>query len=347
MIIAGLSACSEEQSSTPDQEQAATTQPQAGSTEAAEEADGETPAPRFTGNTSPLDMPADVIVPDPQGAAQRQAYYGDMHVHTAYSFDAYAFGTIATPYDAYRYALGETVKHPAGFDMRIDRPLDFYAVTDHAMFLGAVQAAADTGTDFSKLPHVDYLHDLNAPENQTPGGSPERSRAFTAFLGDTLTGVVDGNIDVEMINQIARNAWSDTIKAAEEFNRPGEFTTFVAYEYTTSSDDRGNLHRNVFFRSADKLPSMPFSRFHDQNPEGLWDWMDELTEQGIESLAIPHNSNGSNGQMFKLVDWAGNPMDDDYSDQRMRNEPLVEITQIKGTSETHPLLSDNDEWADF
>lgn len=121
----------------------------------------------------------------------------------------------------------------------------------------------------------------------------------------------------------------------------------MAYEYTSSSDDRGNLHRNVIFRGADKLPSMPFSRFHSQNPEGLWNWMDGLREQGIESLAIPHNSNGSNGQMFKLVDWAGNPMDDNYAEQRLRNEPLIEITQIKGTSETHPMLSETDEWADF
>ena len=109
----------------------------------------------------------------------------------------------------------------------------------------------------------------------------------------------------------------------------------------------GNLHRNVVFRGADKLPAVPFSRLNSQNPEGLWDWMDTLRGQGIESLAIPHNSNGSNGQMFKLVDWAGDPMDDEYADQRIRNEPIVEITQVKGTSDTHPLLSPNDEWADF
>ena len=92
---------------------------------------------------------------------------------------------------------------------------------------------------------------------------------------------------------------------------------------------------------------MPFSRFHSQNPEGLWDWMDGLRQNGIEALAIPHNSNGSNGQMFKLVDWASNPVDDEWARKRIRNEPLVEVTQVKGTSETHPLLSDADEWADF
>jgi len=109
----------------------------------------------------------------------------------------------------------------------------------------------------------------------------------------------------------------------------------------------GNLHRNVIFRGSDRLPREPFSRFHSINPEDLWQWMDALREQGVESLAIPHNSNGSNGQMFKLEDWAGNPLDDAYASQRARNEPIVEITQIKGTSETHPLLSTRDEFAGF
>ena len=157
----------------------------------------------------------------------------------------------------------------------------------------------------------------------------------------------DGTLSQDLVNDVISDAWKDTVAAAEQYNKPGEFTTFVAYEYTAFSSDRGNLHRNVIFRDADKLPAVPFSSLHSRNPEDLWDWMDGLRDEGIESLAIPHNSNGSNGQMFKLVDWAGNPLDDDYSSQRIRNEPLIEITQIKGTSETHPLLSDNDEWAGF
>lgn len=294
-----------------------------------------------------LDMPADILVGNPAANAERNAYFGDLHVHTTYSFDAFAFGTLATPYDAYRYAKGEAIKHPAGFDVQLREPLDFYAVTDHAMFLGLVKEAADPTTEFSKLPHVDYLHNLNAPENLHVGTLPTRIKAFTTFLTDTLFGLDDGVIDQELVNGVIKNAWSDTIEAAEKFNKPGEFTTFVAYEFTSSSLDRGNLHRNVIFRGADKLPAMPFSRFHSTNPEGLWDWMDGLREQGIETLAIPHNSNGSNGQMFKLVDWAENPVDDAYAQRRMRNEPLIEITQIKGTSETHPVLSDTDEWSNF
>ena len=294
-----------------------------------------------------IEMPNDVIVASPERNAQRKAYFGDLHVHTAYSFDAFAFGTIGSPEDAYRFAKGAPLQHPGGFKMQLKEPLDFYAVTDHAMLIGSMKAGADPTTEFSRFDHVKPLHNMNAPENLNEESIPQRFAAFGGFLGATITGVVAGEIPVEMVNNIARDAWADIIRAAEVHNDPGNFTTFVAYEYTTSSDDRGNLHRNVIFRGADKLPAMPFSRFHSQDPEGLWDWMDGLRDQGIESLAIPHNANGSNGQMFKLTEWAGDPMDENYTAKRIRNEPLIEITQVKGTSETHPLLSPNDEWADF
>ena len=300
---------------------------------------------RFGG--AQLVMPPDTINANPASNANRNAYFGDLHVHTNYSFDAFAFGTVASPYDAYRFARGEAIKHPSGFDVQLNAPLDFYAVTDHAMFLGAVKAAADTSTVFSRQDHVQGLHNLNAPENQNFESVPQRITAFSTFLPDTLAKVASGSIDPDLVNQIAKDAWTDTIRAAEAFNDPGDFTTFVAYEFTSSTDDRGNLHRNVIFQGADRLPAMPFSRFHSQNPEGLWDWMDGLRQNGIEALAIPHNSNGSNGQMFKLVDWASNPVDDAWARKRIRNEPLVEVTQVKGTSETHPFLSDSDEWADF
>ena len=143
-----------------------------------------------------------------------------------------------------------------------------------------------------------------------------------------------------------QTAWRDIAEAAERHNKPGEFTTFIAYEFTSSGPGQSNLHRNVIFKGS-KAPIQPFSIVDSRNPEDLWNWMDNLRDLGVESLAIPHNSNGSDGQMFKLVDWAGNPMDDDYASQRMRNEPLVEITQVKGTSDTHPLLSPEDKWADF
>lgn len=291
--------------------------------------------------------PTAIFSNKPKQNAQRNAYFGDLHVHTSYSFDAFAFGAVATPYDAYEYARGGTIKHPGGFDLKLRKPLDFYAVTDHASFLGAARAASDASSDFSKYKVAKVMQGLNSPENSTVASIASRIGIFRRFLPELFRNINGGTIDPEVFDGIAFDAWTDTIKAAEQYNKPGEFTTFVAYEYTTSSNDSGNLHRNVIFRGADNLPSIPFGRIHSQNPEDLWDWMDGLRGQGIESLAIPHNSNGSNGQMFKLVDWAENPMDDNYAKKRMRNEPLVEITQIKGTSETHPVLSDNDEWAGF
>ena len=277
----------------------------------------------------------------------RNAYFGDLHVHTGYSFDAYAFGTIATPYDAYRYARGEAIDHPSGYQVQLRQPLDFYAVTDHAMFMGLLKEAADTDSEFSRTAVAQPMHNLNAPDNYGRFSFFERSTIFATFLPNLLGELVDGTIDSAALEPVTRSAWEDNINATDQFYQPGEFTTFAAYEYTSSTDEMGNLHRNVIFRDTDRLPAVPFSRFHSQNPEGLWDWMDGLREQGIESLSIPHNSNGSNGAMFAMEDWAGDPMDDDYADQRMRNEPLVEITQVKGTSETHPGLSETDEWADF
>ncbi|MDE0884937.1 MAG: DUF3604 domain-containing protein [Myxococcota bacterium] len=282
-------------------------------------------------------------VPNPE----RNAYFGDLHVHTTYSFDAFVFGTTVGPREAYRYALGETIEHPGGFGMTLREPLDFYAVTDHALFLGVAAAAGDTSTEFSKLAVSEPLNNLNSADSRGLLSVIPRVQAFATTVPSLVGGIIDGSLDPETTAAITRTAWSDIIEAADQYNSPGHFTTFVAYEYTTSANDRGNLHRNVIFRGSDRIPAEPFSRFHSQNPEDLWDWLDGLRDQGIEALAIPHNSNGSNGQMFKMVDWAGNPLDDAYSEQRMRNEPLVELTQVKGTSETHPSLSDNDEWAEF
>lgn len=289
------------------------------------------------------------IAPIEERTIQRKPYYGDLHVHTTYSFDGYSMGTTATPYDAYRFARGEPIKNPAGYDMQLSRPMDFYAVTDHAMFLGLTKAAAETSTEFSKNAFSEPYHDLNAPENFGTGlySTLKRIATFADFLPRAVEQILSGELDRDQVLGVIRSAWEDTVDAADQFNDPGNFTTFAAYEYTSSTAGMGNLHRNVIFEGTENLPREPFSRFHSVNPEDLWQWMDDLREKGVESLAIPHNSNGSNGQMFKLVDWAGSNFDDDYAQQRIRNEPIVEITQIKGTSETHPILSSRDEWAGF
>lgn len=264
------------------------------------------------------------------GAAQpaaKNAYFGDLHVHTRYSFDAYLFGTLGTPDDAYRFAKGEAIAHPSGFEMRLDRPLDFYAVTDHAFYLGMFSAWADPAHPDADNEAVKPCVQASTPE--------ERGAAFRGCF-DVLAEL--GR------EEDSRTAWQAIQDAAERHNDPGAFTTFIAYEYTSSRD--GNLHRNVFYRGS-KAPPLPFSRLDSLNPEDLWAWMDRYREQGMDAIAIPHNANGSNGNMFDSVKFAGEPLDAAYAAQRMRNEPLVEITQVKGTSDTHPFLSPNDEWADF
>lgn len=279
----------------------------------------------------------------------KSAFFGDVHVHTTLSFDGFSMGTIATPADAYRYARGEALQHPAGFTMQLHKPLDFYAVTDHAMFMGVAREAADTDTDYSSYSQAKKVHGLNNPENRGTDllSSARRIRAFSTFLNDNVAGVRSGEIPVEHPLSIMSRAWRDVVMAARQFNDPGRFTTLVGYEYTAMASDAGNLHRNVIFRDADNLPVQPFSTMHSENPEDLWDWMDAMRDQGVESLAIPHNSNGSNGHMFAMSKTDGSPIDAAYVQQRLRNEPIVEITQIKGTSETHPLLSTRDEWAGF
>ena len=266
-------------------------------------------------------------------------------MHTTYSIDAFQFGTLATPDDAYRYAQGEAITHPAGFEMQLDRPLDFYAVTDHGFYLGVVRAGADTSTEISAYPAMRPIHDLNAPENLTFEGIPTRN--FRAFIGGLRNAITNSEPLAAEIDRVTRTTWLDEIDAADRYYRPGEFTTFAAYEFSSTRADGGSIHRNVIFRGTDDLPPVPFSRLMSLDPEDLWNWMDGLRDNGVESLAIPHNSNKSNGQMFELTTWAGDPMTLEHNQKRMRNEPLVEITQVKGTSETHPALSMNDEWAGF
>ena len=305
-------------------------------------------------------LDTDEIAIDLPENLNRDAFFGDLHVHTRYSFDAFIFGTTASPDDAYRYAKGGSIKHPLGFDMQLDDPLDFYAVTDHAAWLGMIRAYADPTTKPGQLDFAADLHGLNDPENLNTNTFARRAGLF----GNLITGeliepsknplkLLAAYLQEDTIygtsaydRETHQSAWRDIAEAAERHNKPGEFTTFIAYEFTSSGPGQSNLHRNVIFKDS-KAPLQPFSIVDSQNPEDLWNWMDNLRDLGVESLAIPHNSNGSDGQMFKLVDWAGDPMDDDYASQRMRNEPLVEITQVKGTSDTHPLLSPDDKWADF
>ena len=258
--------------------------------------------------------------------AERNAYFGDLHIHTRFSTDAYSFGTRASPDDAYRYARGESMKHPAGYEIQLDRALDFYAVTDHASYLGTWSAMSDPDHPLAQDPEARRFLDAKTVDEK-----------YAAFR--TGSAFLRAHPDPEA----SRSAWRETIASAQRHYEPGQFTTFVAYEYTTGHTEGG--HRNVIFRA--NAPELPFSRLDSPNPEDLWDWLDGLRAEGIEALAIPHNSNITEGRKFARQQHSGEPFDAAYAELRMRNEPLVEVTQVKGTSETHPMLSPTDEWADF
>jgi hypothetical protein len=266
--------------------------------------------------------------------ADRNAYFGDLHVHTGLSFDAYIFNVRAMPDDAYRFAKGEAIKHATGMDIRLaGGPLDFTAVTDHSEYMGSMRDANDPSHPLHKHPLVQDLFSTD----------PAKIRA--AF--DKVVALSHANQMPPEFSapDVAGRAWREVQEAAARHNDPGRFTTFVAYEYTSAPQGR-NLHRNVIFRTT-RVPELPYTSKVSDDPEDLWKTMDAWRAKGIDVLAIPHNSNGSDGLMFEPTKRNGSPMDRAYAELRMRNEPLVEITQIKGTSEAHPSLSPNDEWANF
>jgi len=269
----------------------------------------------------------------------KNAYFGDLHVHTENSFDAYTFGTIATPADAYKYAQGQSILHPTGYQIQLRRPLDFYSVTDHGIFLGLLTEAADTNSEFSKYKISEPLHNLNDSVSNSFFSIVKRNGLFRDFGEKIRKGLNDGTIDESLVAEVGKTVWHETIKAADEAYKPGMFTTFAGYEYTSSEEMYENyFHRNVIFRDTKNLPKTLFTRADSMNPEKLWEWMNRLRDNGVESLAIPHNSNISGGVGFPLNDFNGGPIDEEYTKNRKLNEPLVEITQAKGTSETHPFF---------
>lgn len=269
---------------------------------------------------------------------QREAYFGETHIHTSWSVDAWLFGNrITGPDDAYKYAQGQTIKHPLGYDIKIDTPLDFMGVTDHSEYVGVTKEANTPGSAISKLPEAQPLiiHDLNNKE--------EVNRAFVY-----LVSLMDRPpIKAFMSPEVAGSIWKKNVRIADENNHPGKFTAFCSYEWTSQYDNR-NLHRNIFFRDCAKVPEMPYSALDSWHPEDLWNWMDTQRKAGNELLAISHNANLSDGWMYPTdVDSLGRPIDAAWAASRERNERLVEIKQIKGQSETHPLLSPNDEFAGY
>ena len=272
-----------------------------------------------------------------QGNPERNVYFGQTHVHTSWSFDAYVFGnTVTGPEEAYKYALGQPIKHPGGYTVQLKRPLDFQAVTDHAEYVGTVRLANDPGSALSKLPIADKLKVRSKDDIQKDLPFPRRlhcSRTSRSRSSSTRKWpAASGN----------RPSRSPTSTISRESSRPLRPMNGPRRRTTC------NLHRNVIFKDTKKVPDVPFTSIDSTHPEDLWAWMDAQRRAGNELLAISHNANLSDGVMFPLdVDSKGRPIDAAWAQDRMNNEPLSEITQLKGTSETHPSLSPNDEFASF
>ena len=289
-------------------------------------------------------------------AEPKQLLWGDTHLHTNNSFDAYLNRNMsASPDVAYRYAKGLPVIHPFHrARVQIETPLDFLVVADHAEYLGAIRTINESGipkddldlVDAAKAMYVDYWIQ----------GVVENDDGFAAFASllpkqssveEAAARGLDSSIPGAKL--MARNVWNEAIQTADEHNDPGNFTTLIGWEWS-SIPGGANLHRVVFTSADAELAAKfePFSSATSQYPEDLWAWLETTSKEiGAEFVAIPHNSNISKGYMFDNKSLRGVPFTPESAALRAKWEPVAEATQFKGDSETHPAVSPNDPFADF
>ena len=273
----------------------------------------------------------------------QQVLWGDTHLHTDNSIDAFGFGTRLGPEAALQFARGDKVMSTTGIEAQLARPLDFLVIADHSDGLGATRRLYDAPRMLIQDPTLKRWHDMMHE-------SPEQSQMAIAEL---ITAAADGTLpaalrDPETQAENTRNIWQSHLATLDKYYQPGKFTPIAGYEWTLMPGGN-NLHRVVMYRDGyDKTSkTLPFPGI-DGNIEGLFDYMDAYEKAtGGRVLAIPHNSNLSNGMMFELTQADGGPMTAEYARRRAMREPVVEATQIKGDSESHPFLSPNDEFAGF
>jgi hypothetical protein len=267
----------------------------------------------------------------------KDAYFGETHVHTSFSLDAYIGGARITPDEAYRFAKGQDVT-VNGQTHNIGRPLDFVAVSDHAEFIGEMYSTQVPGAKGGDNPMLNELRNLKSVDEQRAW--------FVKYVVSNNRGDNPSHPPFYAGPETTRSAWQDVIvKAARDHYQPGRFTTLAGYEWT-AAPQAGNMHRNVIFRDLN-VPDMPFSALDSNDEEKLWAWMAEQERKGSKLLAIPHNSNGSKGLMFEPLDNAGKPITAEYARLRSHFERLIEMMQIKGNSEVHRKFWPADEFAGF
>jgi hypothetical protein len=262
----------------------------------------------------------------------KNVYFGEQHLHTRNSPDAFAAGSRQTWDEAFRYGRGEEVTlHTIATKNKIKRrtPYDFLAITDHAEYFGVMPRMIDPKDSLSKSDLAKRL------QKQDP-------TAVMDILHDILTST--GRPEL-VAPELLMDNWQEYIKVANKYNDPGKFTTLIAFEWTSIPNGR-NMHRNVFFRN-DTGPKAPYSSFDSIYPEDLWTYLEVQRNVGNDTFAIPHNGNVSDGWMYSPNKFLGGPMDVRYAKRQQENEPLTEIIQTKGSSDTHPAMSPNDEFANF
>ena len=267
----------------------------------------------------------------------KDCYFGDLHLHTALSADANFIGTTLYPEDAYKFAMGEEVDY---FGQKVKRiaPLDFLAVTDHSEYLGVIEAVRDPNGPFAGT---------ELYRQYTSKDQKDVAKSFADFVAEMSANKPNPELNKP---EVLKSAWQRVINAANTYNKPGKFTALVGYEWTSAPVDANknaqNLHRCVIFK-GDKVPNLPFSSFDSNDPENLWTYLENARQTGSDVIAVPHNGNISNGLMFDTKTLSGKPLTKEYAERRMNNEPLTEMNQGKGQSESRPELSPNDEFANF
>lgn len=280
---------------------------------------------------------------DMSADGDRQLLWGDTHLHTINSSDGFGNGGENADIEtAYRYARGLPVIHPrTGHRIQIDRPLDFLVVADHAEMLSVIRRLSESEEKVMATPAGKRLRDVY--KNQGPRA------VFREFINVSLGRANEDILRDLDTPEIRKSGWADQVAAAERHNRPGEFTALIGWEWTSTPGGL-NLHRVVFTNTDGETAKkfLPFNSYASTQPEDLWDFFEKTHERtGADFISIPHNSNLSNGLMFSTKDSNGNPFTADYARRRSKWEPVVEVTQIKGTSETYMSLAPRDEFANF
>ena len=275
--------------------------------------------------------------------------WGDSHLHTGVSFDAGTAGATLLPEDAYRFARGEEVVSSYGIPVKLSRPLDWLVVADHTDNMGFIVDLIAGKPEILATTQGKDWHDRLSKANK----EEKAEIAYEIIKALMVTKTFPKEIYYGPDTEGYKSTWERIVKAGEQYNDPGRFTALIGYEWTSTLDGN-NLHRNVLYRDGgDKaLQVMPYTTtppLGSPDPMELWKWMAQYEDKtGGKVLALAHNGNLSNGLMFPMdTQYTGRKLDKTYIEQRIKWEPLYEVTQIKGDGEAHPLLSPNDEFADY